>query len=63
MEVSEKPSIGFVLQFTLMKNVLIKHSKHRKKKYKMYGSSNKRAPGSTKELYPMFADINKLREW
>jgi hypothetical protein len=29
----------------------------------MYGSSNKRAPGSTKELYPMFADINKLREW
>ena len=31
-EVSKKPSIDFVLWFTLMKSILIKHSKLRKKK-------------------------------
>ena len=30
-EVSKKPSIDFVLWFTLMKSILIKHSKLRKK--------------------------------
>ena len=43
MEVSEKPSIDFALWFTLMKSVLIKHSKLRKEKYKMYGSKSKGA--------------------
>ena len=38
-KVSEKPSIDFVFWFTLMKTVLVKHSKHRKEKYEMYGSS------------------------
>jgi len=33
-EVSEKPSIDFVLWFSLMKRVLIKHSKLKKGKYK-----------------------------
>jgi hypothetical protein len=49
-EVSEKPSIDFVLWFTFMTSVLIKHSKLRKEKHKMYGLSNKRAPGSALEL-------------
>ena len=34
-EVSEKPSIDFVLWFAPMKSVLIKCSKLRKEKYKM----------------------------
>ena len=37
-EVSRKLSIDFGLWFILMRSMLIKHSKLRKKKYKMYGS-------------------------
>ena len=52
-KVSKKPSLDFVLWFTLMKSVLIKHSKLRKEKYKMYGSKSKGAPGSVMELNPI----------
>jgi hypothetical protein len=45
-EVSEKPIIVFVLWLSLMKIILKKHSKLRKKKYKIYGSSIKGVPGS-----------------
>jgi hypothetical protein len=38
-EVSEKPSTDFVFLYTLMKSILIKCSKLRKEKYKVYGSS------------------------
>ena len=31
-EVSEKPSLDFVLWFTLMRNILVKHSQLRKEK-------------------------------
>jgi hypothetical protein len=62
-EVSKKPSRDFVFLFWLIKNILIKHSKLRKKKYKMYGSKNKGAPGSRVELNPVFKEINRLREW
>jgi hypothetical protein len=62
-KVTEKPSIDFALWFTLTKNVLIKHSKLRKEKYKRYGLSNKGAPGSEPELNPVFKEINRLREW
>jgi hypothetical protein len=36
-EVSETPIINFVLWSSLMKNILNKHSKLRKEKYKIYG--------------------------
>ena len=45
-----------------MKSILIKHSKLKKKKYKMYGSKNKGAAGSRMEPKPMFKEINRLRE-
>ena len=41
-----------------MKSVLIKHSKLRKEKYKMYGSKSKGAPGSGIEVNPVFKDVN-----
>jgi hypothetical protein len=53
-EVSEMPIIDFVLWLSLMKNILTKHSKLRKGKYKIYGSSVKGALGSKMELNPMF---------
>jgi hypothetical protein len=53
-EVSETPSIECVLWLNLMKNVLNKHSKFRKQRHKIYGSSIKGAPGSEIELNPMF---------
>jgi hypothetical protein len=56
-EISEKTSIDFVLWFTPMR------SKLKTEKYKVYGSSNKRAPASTMELNPVFREINRLREW
>jgi hypothetical protein len=63
MEVSGKPSIDFILWFTLIKSILIKHSKVTKKRYKMYRSSNnKRAAGSEMELNPVFKAIRRLRE-
>jgi hypothetical protein len=43
-------------------NILIKHSKLRKEKYKMNSSKNKRVPGSAMELNPVFEKINILRE-
>ena len=56
-KVSKQPSTDFVLWFILMKNILIKHSKLRKEKYKLYASSIKGAPGSKMELNPMFKEI------
>jgi hypothetical protein len=41
---------------------LIKCSTLRKKKYKMYGSSNVRAPGNTMKLISVFEEIKRLRE-
>ena len=61
-EVSRKPNRDFVLWLSLMKNILMRHSRLKKEKYKMYGSSNKRAPGSEMELNPVFKEINRLRE-
>jgi hypothetical protein len=43
-EVSETSIIDFVLWISLMKSILRKHSKLRKEKYKIYGSSIKGAP-------------------
>jgi hypothetical protein len=40
-----------------MKNILIKHSKLRKEKYKMHGLKVTGAPGSRMELNPVFKDI------
>jgi hypothetical protein len=40
-EFFKKPSLDFILWYRLTKNILIKHSKHKNKKYKMYGSRNK----------------------
>jgi hypothetical protein len=40
-KVSQKPSRDFVLWFSLMKSILINHSKLQKEKYKLYGSKNK----------------------
>ena len=51
--------MDFVIWLSLMKNILNKHSKLRKEKYKIYGSSIKGAPGSEMEMNPMFKD-NKL---
>jgi hypothetical protein len=55
-EVSERPIIDFVL-VKLMKSILNKHSKLRKEKYKIYGSSIKGASGSEMELNPVLKDI------
>jgi len=40
-----------------MQNILNKHSKFRKEKYKIHGSSIKGAPGSEMDLNPVFKDI------
>jgi hypothetical protein len=53
-EVSKKPNKDFVLWLSLMESLLNKHSKLRKEKYKIYGSSIKGAPGSDMELNPIF---------
>jgi hypothetical protein len=45
-----------------MNSILIKHSKLRKKKkYKMYGSSNKRTPENVMNLNPVFKDIKQIK--
>ena len=62
-EVSKEPSLDSVVWFSLVKNILIKCSKLKKKKFKIYGSSNKGALGSRMELNLMFYEIDKLREW
>jgi hypothetical protein len=43
-----------------MKNILMKRSKLKKKKYKMYDSSIKGTPGSRKELNTMFKELNRF---
>ena len=53
-EVSKKPIRDFVLWLSLMKRSLNKHSKLRKEKYKIYGSSIKGVPGSEMEQNPVF---------
>lgn len=61
-EISKKQSIDSALWFALMKSVLIKHSKLRKEKCQIYGSSIIGAPGSGMELNPVFKKIKRLRE-
>ena len=61
-EVSKIPSRDFVLWFSLMKSVLMKMSKLKKEKYKVYGSSNKGTPGSEIKLNPMFKKQIKIWE-
>ena len=53
-EVSKKPSRDFVLWLSLRKRSLNKHSKLRKEKYKIYGSSIKGVPGSEMEQNSVF---------
>jgi hypothetical protein len=53
-EVSKKSSRDFALWISLMKRSLNKHSKLRKEKYKIYGSSIKGVPGSEMEQNPVF---------
>jgi hypothetical protein len=49
-EVSKKPSLEFIPWLTFMMSILIKHSKLRKEKYKMYSSNGM-------ELNPVFKDL------
>jgi hypothetical protein len=56
-DISGKSIIDFVLWLSLMKNILNKHSKLRKEKYKIYGSSIIGAPGGETEPNPVFQDI------
>ena len=56
-EVSKKSSTDFVFWFTLTRSILIKHSKLRQEKYKMFDSRIKMSPGSTIELNPVFKNI------
>jgi hypothetical protein len=58
MEISKQHNLDSILWFTLRKNLLIKHSKHRKEKYKMYGSKIKGTSGSGIEVNPVFKDVN-----
>ena len=53
-EVSKKPSRDFVLWLSLTKRSLNKHSKLRKAKYKVYGSSIKGVPGSEMKQNTVF---------
>ena len=53
-EVSKKPSRDFVLWLSLKRRSLNKHSKLRKAKYKIYGSSIKGVPGSEMEKNLVF---------
>ena len=57
--VSEMPNIDFFLILSLMNNILNKHSKLRKSKYKTHGLSIKRVSGSKMELNSVFKDITK----
>jgi hypothetical protein len=63
MEVTKNPRKYLVLWLSLIKSVSNKQKKHRKEKYKMYGSCNKGAPGSAMGLNPVFIEIKRLREW
>jgi hypothetical protein len=46
-----------------MKSILMKGSKLRKEKYKMYGWKSKGTTGSAMELIPLLKEINRLWEW
>jgi hypothetical protein len=61
-EVSKKSSRDFVLWLSPTKRSLNKHSKLRKAKYKLYGSSIKGIPGSEMEQNAVLGN-NRLREW
>jgi hypothetical protein len=56
-EVLGTPIIDFVLCLSLMKSILNNHGYPRKRKYKIYGSNIKEAPGNEMELNPVFKDI------
>jgi hypothetical protein len=56
-EVSKEPSRDFDLWLSLMNSILNKHSKLRKGKYKIYGSTIKGVPGGEMELNPVLKDI------
>lgn len=59
-EISKQYSIDSVW-FTLMKSALMERSKLSEKKYKMYGSRRKGAPGSGMELNPLLIEINRFK--
>jgi hypothetical protein len=59
---SNNLQLDSVLWSTFMKNILMKDSKHRKEKYKMYGSSKKRKPGSVMELNIVFEESVVISE-
>lgn len=59
-EVSDTPSIDFVLWFKLINNSFIKHSKVRKKNTKCMFQVLK---GSRMYLDAMFKEIKRLRVW
>ena len=61
--VSKQPSLDYVVWFMLIKSILIKCSKFRKEKHKLYGSKCKGAAGGRMELNPLFKETNRLREW
>jgi hypothetical protein len=49
-DISKQPSRNFVLWLSLNKCILNRHSKFRKEKCKIYGSSINREPGREMEL-------------
>ena len=60
-EVSKQPgvnSVVWLLKLTLVKNILMKRSKLRKERYKIYGLSIKGTPGSEIELNSVFKILN-----
>ena len=57
-EVLNKISRDFVFWFRLKKN---KHSKLKKKKYKIHDSKSKEAPENGVKLNPEFKEINRLK--
>lgn len=58
-EISRQFSLDSVLCLTDKKSLLIKRSKLRKEKYKVYGSKIKRAPGNGMKLNPVFRKLNR----
>ena len=62
-KIAKQSNLNSVLWFSVIKSVLMKCSELKKKKYKMYSSSNKGAPGSEMELNPVFKEIMTLMEW
>jgi hypothetical protein len=52
-----KNSAVWLLQFALIKSILMKTNKHRNEKYKMCGSKSKRASRNRMKLNPVLKDI------